>query len=81
MAISVNTNVTSMQAQGNLNKAQSNTATSMERLASGLRINSAKDDAAGLQISNRCHCNRLTVQTQLMTVLQCKKKYLHCKLN
>ncbi|MBB1439421.1 flagellin, partial [Shewanella sp. SG41-4] len=41
MAISVNTNVTSMKAQGNLNKAQSNTATSMERLASGLRINSA----------------------------------------
>ncbi|GGI67621.1 flagellin [Shewanella gelidii] len=53
MAISVNTNVTSMRAQGNLNNAQSNTATSMERLASGLRINSAKDDAAGLQISNR----------------------------
>ncbi|ABI71026.1 flagellin [Shewanella frigidimarina] len=53
MAISVNTNVTSMKAQGNLNKAQSNTATSMERLSSGLRINSAKDDAAGLQISNR----------------------------
>jgi flagellin len=53
MAISVNTNVTSMKAQGNLNKAQSATSTSMERLASGLRINSAKDDAAGLQISNR----------------------------
>ncbi|WP_350431334.1 flagellin [Shewanella sp. H8] len=53
MAISVNTNVTSMKAQGNLNNAQSSTATSMERLASGLRINSAKDDAAGLQISNR----------------------------
>ncbi|GGI67625.1 flagellin [Shewanella gelidii] len=53
MAISVNTNVTSMKAQGNLNKAQMKTATSMERLASGLRINSAKDDAAGLQISNR----------------------------
>ena len=53
MAISVNTNVTSMKAQGNLNRAQSNTSTSMERLASGLRINSAKDDAAGLQISNR----------------------------
>jgi flagellin len=53
MAISVNTNVTSMKAQGNLNKAQSSTATSMERLASGMRINSAKDDAAGLQISNR----------------------------
>jgi flagellin len=53
MAISVNTNVTSMKAQGNLNTAQSATSTSMERLASGLRINSAKDDAAGLQISNR----------------------------
>jgi flagellin len=53
MAISVNTNVTSMKTQGNLNKAQSAAATSMERLSSGLRINSAKDDAAGLQISNR----------------------------
>ncbi|USD38617.1 MULTISPECIES: flagellin [Ferrimonas] len=53
MALSVNTNVTSMQAQGNLNKASMATKTSMERLASGMRINSAKDDAAGLQISNR----------------------------
>ncbi|MCL1093750.1 flagellin [Shewanella kaireitica] len=53
MAISVNTNVTSMKAQSNLNSATSNQKTSMERLASGLRINSAKDDAAGLQISNR----------------------------
>ena len=53
MAISVNTNVTSMKAQSNLNSSQSNLSTSMERLASGLRINSAKDDAAGLQISNR----------------------------
>jgi flagellin len=53
MAISVNTNVTSMKAQNNLNSAGSGLKTSMERLASGLRINSAKDDAAGLQISNR----------------------------
>ncbi|MGS0682823.1 flagellin [Shewanella sp. 125m-7] len=53
MAISVNTNVTSMRAQNNLNSANSSTQTSMERLSSGLRINSAKDDAAGLQISNR----------------------------
>ncbi|AQS38909.1 flagellin/flagellar hook associated protein [Shewanella psychrophila] len=53
MAISVNTNVTSMKAQSNLNSSQSHLSTSMERLASGLRINSAKDDAAGLQISNR----------------------------
>jgi flagellin len=53
MAISVNTNVTSMKAQNNLNGANSKLSMSMERLASGLRINSAKDDAAGLQISNR----------------------------
>jgi flagellin len=53
MAISVNTNVTSMKSQNNLNGANSKLSTSMERLSSGLRINSAKDDAAGLQISNR----------------------------
>ncbi|WP_110456379.1 flagellin [Shewanella algidipiscicola] len=53
MAITVNTNVTSMKAQKNLNQSSGNLATSMERLSSGLRINSAKDDAAGLAISNR----------------------------
>ena len=53
MAITVNTNVTSMKAQKNLNASGNALATSMERLSSGLRINSAKDDAAGLAISNR----------------------------
>ncbi|MDD8058619.1 flagellin [Shewanella metallivivens] len=53
MAITVNTNVTSMKAQKNLNSSSNALATSMERLSSGLRINSAKDDAAGLAISNR----------------------------
>jgi len=53
MAISVNTNVTSMKAQNNLNGANNKLSMSMERLSSGLRINSAKDDAAGLQIANR----------------------------
>lgn len=53
MAITVNTNVTSMKAQKNLNMSSSHLATSMERLSSGLRINSARDDAAGLAISNR----------------------------
>ncbi|MGI2156652.1 flagellin [Shewanella baltica] len=53
MAITVNTNVTSMKAQKNLNTSSSGLSTSMERLSSGLRINSAKDDAAGLAISNR----------------------------
>ncbi|GAA0789786.1 MULTISPECIES: flagellin [Pseudomonadati] len=53
MAITVNTNVTSMKAQKNLNMSTGALNTSMERLSSGLRINSAKDDAAGLAISNR----------------------------
>ncbi|PSJ46276.1 flagellin [Zobellella endophytica] len=53
MAITVNTNVTGMTAQRNLNQSSNALATSMERLATGSRINSAKDDAAGLQISNR----------------------------
>jgi flagellin len=53
MALSVNTNVTSLSVQKNLNKASDALSTSMNRLSSGLKINSAKDDAAGLQISNR----------------------------
>ncbi|KAA1154552.1 flagellin [Pseudoalteromonas sp. FUC4] len=53
MMISVNTNVSSLNAQRNLSQSGSDLATSMERLSSGMRINSAKDDAAGLQISNR----------------------------
>jgi len=53
MALSVNTNVASLNAQRNLTKSGSNLQTSMQRLSSGMRINSAKDDAAGLQISNR----------------------------
>ncbi|GAA4877324.1 flagellin [Ferrimonas pelagia] len=53
MAVTVNTNVTSMSAQRNLNSSNTGLQTNMERLSSGLRINSAKDDAAGLQISNR----------------------------
>ncbi|MCG8426474.1 MAG: flagellin [Chromatiales bacterium] len=53
MAQVINTNVMSLNAQRNLNKSQSSMATAMERLSSGLRINSAKDDAAGLAISER----------------------------
>lgn len=51
MAIYINTNVASEQAQKNLGANQSRLATSFSRLSSGLRINSAKDDAAGLAIS------------------------------
>jgi flagellin len=53
MAISVITNTSSLNAQRNLTKSSNDLATSMERLSSGMRINSAKDDAAGLQIANR----------------------------
>jgi len=53
MAQVINTNVSSLNAQRNLTKSQSDLATSLQRLSSGLRINSAKDDAAGLAISSR----------------------------
>ena len=53
MAQIVNTNVASLNAQRNLNRSQSMLGTSLERISSGLRVNSAKDDAAGLAISNR----------------------------
>lgn len=53
MAVNVNTNVSAMTAQRYLNSASAAQQTSMERLSSGFKINSAKDDAAGLQISNR----------------------------
>ena len=53
MALTVNTNVSSLNAQRNLSTSQSSLSTSLQRLSSGLRINSAKDDAAGLSISER----------------------------
>jgi len=53
MAATINTNVQSLNAQRNLGVSQNSLSTSMQRLSSGLRINSAKDDAAGLAISER----------------------------
>jgi flagellin len=53
MALTINTNLTALNAQRNLNNTQSTLNKSMQRLSTGLRINSAKDDAAGLAISNR----------------------------
>jgi flagellin len=53
MALSVNSNISSLDAQRQLAKSTNALATSYERLSSGKRINSAKDDAAGLQISSR----------------------------
>ncbi|MCR5085744.1 MAG: flagellin, partial [Succinivibrionaceae bacterium] len=59
MALYVNTNISSLDSQRRLATATSSLDTSYQRLSSGLRINSAKDDAAGLQISDR-----LTVQIE-----------------
>ncbi|MCU6684283.1 flagellin FliC [Leclercia sp. H6W5] len=53
----INTNLLSLTTQNNLNKSQSSLGTAIERLSSGLRINSAKDDAAGQAISNRFTSN------------------------
>jgi flagellin len=65
MALTVNTNTTSLNAQRNLSGSSESLQTSMQRLSSGMRINSAKDDAAGLQIANR-----LTSQINGLNVAQ-----------
>ncbi|MDI1291375.1 MAG: flagellin FliC, partial [Methylobacter sp.] len=59
----INTNISALNSQRQLNKTNNDLSTSMERLSSGLRVNSAKDDAAGLAISNR-----MTSQIRGMTV-------------
>jgi flagellin len=53
MPMTINTNVVSLNAQRNLSMSQSSLATSMQRLSSGLRVNTARDDAAGLAIATR----------------------------
>ena len=53
MAMTINTNIQSLNTQRNLSASQSSLSTSMQRLSSGMRINSAKDDAAGLAIAER----------------------------
>ena len=53
MALTVNTNIASLNTQRNLNSSSNSLATTMQRLSTGSRINGAKDDAAGLQISNK----------------------------
>ena len=63
MAQIINTNIASLNAQRNLNTSQNSLNTSLQRLSSGLRINSAKDDAAGLAISER-----MTSQIKGLTV-------------
>ncbi|MBU0807354.1 MAG: flagellin [Gammaproteobacteria bacterium] len=66
MALTVNTNIASLNTQRNMNNTSNALNTSLERLSTGSRINSAKDDAAGLQISNRLtsQINGLNVATR-----------------
>ncbi|MFZ2405855.1 MAG: flagellin FliC, partial [Methylobacter sp.] len=63
MAMVINTNVAAINSQNRLTQTSNSLTTSMERLSSGLRVNSAKDDAAGLAISNK-----MTSQIRGMTV-------------
>jgi flagellin len=63
MAMTINTNIMSLNAQRNASASQVSLATSMQRLSSGLRVNSAKDDAAGLAIADR-----MNTQVRGMTV-------------
>src|SRR5881392_2036177 len=53
MPQTINTNIVSLNAQRNLNMSQASLSVAMQRLSSGLRVNSAKDDAAGLAIAER----------------------------
>ena len=63
MSMTINTNIQSLTSQRNLGMSQTSLGTSMQRLSSGLRINSAKDDAAGLGISDR-----MTSQVRGLTI-------------
>ncbi|UZJ62068.1 flagellin [Pseudomonas sp. KU26590] len=63
MALTVNTNIASLSVQRNLNRSSDSLSTAMSRLSSGLRINTAKDDAAGMQLATR-----LTTQIRGLTV-------------
>lgn len=63
MSLSINTNVASLNAQRNLSTTSTSLSTSMQRLSSGMRVNSAKDDAAGLAIAER-----MDTQTRGMNV-------------
>src|SRR5690606_16830326 len=65
MSLSIHTNFASLVTQNTLNKNNGLLSTAMQRLGTGLRVNSAADDAAGLQIANR-----LTAQTRGMAVAQ-----------
>ena len=72
MAVYVNTNVSSLNGRRYLNNVQNQLTTTYQRLSSGMRINSAKDDAAGLQIADR-----LTTQINGLNLLREKLKKIN----
>lgn len=65
MASIINTNIQSLNAQRNLNVSQNSLSTSLQRLSSGLRVNSAKDDAAGLAIATRMNAQGRGMQVAI----------------
>jgi flagellin len=65
MTQTINTNLISLNAQRNLNSSQGSLSTSMQRLSSGLRVNSAKDDSAGLSIADRMNTQVRGMQTAM----------------
>jgi flagellin len=65
MTQTINTNLISLNAQRNLSASQGSLATSMQRLSSGLRVNSAKDDSAGLSIADRMNTQVRGMQTAM----------------
>ena len=69
MPQTINTNLPSLNAQRNLNMSQSALSVSMQRLSSGLRVNSAKDDAAGLAIAERLVITVDTVEKHVSHLL------------
>ena len=73
MTQTINTNLISLNAQRNLSMSQSQLGTAMQRLSSGMRVNSAKDDAAGLAIAER-----MSAQTRGLNVAdpQCQRRHL-----
>ena len=78
MSLGINTNIASLSAQRALSNTQADAATAMQRLSTGLRINSAKDDAAGLAISNSMTSRvngliRLPVVMQTMRYQCCRR--------
>jgi len=78
MSFSVNTNIASLQAQNNLNMTSMNLQKTLGRLSSGLKINSAADDAAGLAVANRDQLDNSALQVgitvRVMQSISCRSK-------